>query len=141
MLSTVNPTPQHPILFFDGVCNLCNASVQWILRRDPTGRFRFAHLQGRLAQQSLPAYGYNPADLNTVALLKAGKLYIKADAALQVFNELGGLWRMLYYFGSVIPAHLRNILYDWIAKNRYRWFGKTSSCLLPQPKWKERFLD
>ncbi len=137
----MNPAQDHPVLFFDGVCNLCNSSVQWILKRDPGARFRFASLQGKLAGESLPAHGCDPADLNTVALLKNGVLYTKSAAVLQVMNSLGGGWKLLYYFGSAIPGPVRNLLYDWIAKNRYRWFGKKEECMMPRPEWKLRFLD
>ena len=137
----MNQPENHPVLFFDGVCNLCNSSVQWILKRDPEGRFRFASLQGKLAGETLPAHGYDPADLNTVALLNQGRLYTKSAAFLQVMKALGGGWKLLYYLGSAIPNPVRNLVYDWIAKNRYRWFGKKDECMLPRPEWKLRFLD
>lgn len=129
------------MLFFDGVCKLCSGSVQWILKRDTEGQFHFAPLQGQLAKKVLPAYGLNPAELNTVALLKDGVLYTQSTALLQVLKALGGGWRLLYFLGSIIPAPLRNGLYNWVARKRYDWFGKRDKCLLPRPEWKARFLD
>jgi predicted DCC family thiol-disulfide oxidoreductase YuxK len=129
----------HPILLFDGVCNLCNASVQFVLKRDTAGQFRFASLQSEAGQQLLGQFAKAPADFSTVVLIEKGQLFTKSDAALRVARRLPGLWPALYGF-IFLPRFLRNGVYDWIARNRYRWFGKQEQCMLPRPEWKERFL-
>lgn len=129
-----------PILLFDGVCNLCNASVQFILKRDPKAHFRFASLQSPVGQ-ALSAHAGLPAnEINTVVLFENGQPYLRSDAALRIARHLGSLWPLLYGF-SIIPRAIRHAVYDWIARNRYRWFGKQESCMLPLPEWKNRFLD
>ncbi len=129
----------HPILLFDGVCNLCNASVQFVLKRDTEGQFRFASLQSEAAQELLRQFPEAPAGINTVVLIENGQLYTKSDAALRAAKRLPGPWPLLYGF-ILLPRSLRNLVYDWIARNRYRWFGKEDQCMLPRPEWKERFL-
>lgn len=128
-----------PIILFDGVCNLCNASVQWVLRRDRRGQFRFAALQSETGQQLLARFGMDPAAFNTVVLADGGRLYTRSDAALEVARRLGAPWAWLAVF-RYLPRGLRDAVYDWIARNRYRWFGRQESCLLPRPEWKERFV-
>ena len=129
----------HPILLFDGVCNLCNASVQFVLKRDTAGQFRFASLQSAAGQELLGQFEQAPADLSTVVLIEDGRLYTKSDAALRAARRLPGLWALLYGF-IVLPRPLRNMVYDWIARNRYRWFGKEEQCMLPRAEWRERFI-
>jgi predicted DCC family thiol-disulfide oxidoreductase YuxK len=133
------PTLKHPILLFDGVCNLCNASVQFVLKRDRQGQFRFASLQSEAAQELLRQFPEAPAGINTVVLIENGQLYTKSDAALRAAKRLPGPWPLLYGF-ILLPRPLRNLVYDWIARNRYRWFGKEDQCMLPRPEWKDRFL-
>lgn len=127
------------IILFDGVCNLCSSSVQFILKRDPDGYFQFASLQGETGQRLLAKYGL-PEDVNSIVLIQNQKAYIKSSAVLQVCRHLSGYWKLLTIF-RMIPRAIRDFLYDWIAKNRYNWFGKKDSCLLPSPQWKQRFLD
>jgi predicted DCC family thiol-disulfide oxidoreductase YuxK len=129
----------HPILLFDGVCNLCNASVQFVLKRDTEGQFRFASLQSEAAQELLRQFPEAPAGINTVVLIENSQLYTKSDAALRAAKRLPGPWPLLYGF-ILLPRPLRNLVYDWIARNRYHWFGKEEQCMLPRPEWKERFL-
>lgn len=129
-----------PILLFDGVCNLCNASVQFILKRDPKGVFRFASLQSPTGQALLKFAGLPTGEINTVVLFENGKPYLRSDAGLRIARRLPGLWPLLYGL-MVIPRALRHWVYDWIARNRYRWFGKEESCMLPAPEWKARFID
>jgi len=130
---------EHPVLLFDGVCNLCNSSVQFILKRDPKGIFRFASLQSEEAEALLEQYEDKPEDLDSVLLLEGEELYARSDAALRVARRLTGLWPFLYAF-IVVPRPIRNGLYNWIAGNRYRWFGKKDQCMMPRPEWKHRFL-
>lgn len=129
----------RPILLFDGVCNLCNHSVQFIIRRDSRGVFRFASLQSEAARELLSGFQEKPTGLSTVVLLENGRLRLKSDAALGVLRRLPGLWPLLYVF-ILVPRPIRDAVYDWVARNRYRWFGKKDQCMLPRPEWRERFL-
>lgn len=130
---------QHPVLLFDGVCNLCNSSVQFIIKRDPEGHFHFAALQSEKGQALLSQFPERPKALSSVALVEDGRLFLRSDAALRVARKLGGGWPLLYGF-IVLPRSLRDGAYNFIARNRYRWFGKQESCMLPRPEWKQRFL-
>ena len=127
------------IILFDGVCNLCNNSVKFIIKRDTSGYFKFASLQGETGQRLLKKHSLN-YDLNSFLLIEKEKVYIKSSAALRVCSQLGGAWRILSIF-RFLPPLFRDFLYDIVAKNRYKWFGKEESCILPLPKWKQRFLD
>jgi predicted DCC family thiol-disulfide oxidoreductase YuxK len=127
------------IILFDGVCNLCNRSVQFILKRDSIGYFKFASLQGETGQALLKKHGLNH-DLTSFILIENEKVYLKSSAALRVSSKLDGAWGMLWLF-RILPLFFRDFIYDIVAKNRYRWFGKEESCMLPLPKWKDRFLD
>lgn len=127
-----------PTLLFDGVCNLCNSSVQFIINNDPSGKIQFASLQSDIGQQILKAYGLG-AELTSAVFFHKDQYYTKADAALQTASILGGWWNILLV-GRVLPKSLRNRVYDWVAANRYRWFGKEESCWVPTPELKARFL-
>lgn len=120
---------------------MCNRSVRFILERDPGGYFQFAALQseaGRrlLAEQGAEALGER---LESVLLIENGRLYSHSTAALRIVRRLKGAWRLLYGF-VLIPPFLRNAVYRWVARNRYRWFGKQEACALPRPEWRGRFL-
>jgi predicted DCC family thiol-disulfide oxidoreductase YuxK len=132
-------TTEHPVLLFDGVCNLCNSSVQFIIERDPNARFRFASLQSEEGQALLSRFENCPADLSSVVLVQDEQLYARSEAALRVARQLGGGWSLLYAF-IVVPRPIRDAVYDWIARNRYRWFGKKDACMIPSPDLKSRFL-
>jgi predicted DCC family thiol-disulfide oxidoreductase YuxK len=127
------------IILFDGVCNLCNNSVKFIIKRDTSGYFKFASLQGETGQRLLKKHSLN-YDLNSFVLIEKEKVYIKSSAALRVCSQLDGAWLLLSIF-RFLPPLFRDFLYDIVAKNRYKWFGKEESCILPLPKWKQRFLD
>ncbi|MBO0960224.1 thiol-disulfide oxidoreductase DCC family protein [Neobacillus sp. MM2021_6] len=127
------------IILFDGVCNLCDRSVQFIIKRDPQGKFKFAALQSEIGQELLKKHGFK-SNISSFVLIENGKVYVKSGAAIRVSKQLYGIWKMSTIF-LVIPPFIRDKLYDVIAKNRYKWFGKKDSCLLPSPKWKNRFLD
>lgn len=135
-----NTDIKYPVLLFDGVCNLCNASVQWVLKRDRKGAFRFASLQSETGQELLKAFGFSQKNFDTVVLIDGGRIYTRSDAPLEVVRRLGGGWPLLTVF-KIIPLAVRNAVYDWVACNRYRWFGKREACMLPRPEWKDRFLD
>jgi len=130
--------PNKPVILFDGVCNLCNASVNFVIDRDPAGLFYFSALQSDYAQGKLATHQVGQ-DLNTIILLEDGKVYDRSTAALRIARHLGGLWPLLYV-GILIPRFLRNAVYRWIAKNRYRWFGQTEQCRVPTTDLQARFL-
>lgn len=134
-----NTQIENPVIFFDGVCNLCNASVNFIIKRDKKKLFRFSSLQSDFASKALPESLTKEAELQSLVLLKDGIL-VKSTAALTIARELSGLWPILYVF-IVIPRFIRHFIYDLIAKNRYNWFGKKDQCMIPTPELKERFVD
>jgi predicted DCC family thiol-disulfide oxidoreductase YuxK len=127
------------LLLFDGVCNLCNSSVQFILLRDKKDRFRFASLQSDYGQNLLREHNLPTESFNSLVLVENDKVYKKSTAALRIARKLKGLWPLLFAF-IIIPPFIRNFVYDIIAKNRYRWFGKKEECMLPRPEWKQKFL-
>jgi predicted DCC family thiol-disulfide oxidoreductase YuxK len=131
---------EHPIILFDGVCNLCNHAVQWILGKDTKEIFRFAALQSHIGQDFLKKHGLDPLKLNSVVLITKKKAYTHSDAALEIASLLGGFWQILSIF-KIIPRFIRDAVYNFIAKNRYRWFGKQESCWLPTKELKKRFID
>jgi predicted DCC family thiol-disulfide oxidoreductase YuxK len=132
---------EGPVLLFDGVCNLCNRTVQFVIRHDKKQLFRFASLQSPTGQEALQLLatekGMSP---DSVVLYYQGRFYIKSTAALRVAWLLGGFWRLAEIF-RLLPRFIRDAVYDWIARNRYKWFGKKDACMLPSPGLKERFLD
>ena len=129
----------HPILLFDGVCNLCNGFVQFMLTRDPEGIFQFASLQSEEGRSLLLEYGLDPEGMDTVVLIENGQAYTHSDVPLRVAPRLAGFWGWVSIF-KYVPRSWRNAIYRWVAANRYRWFGKQESCIMPRPEWKERFL-
>ncbi len=128
------------IIFFDGVCNLCNSSVDFIIRRDRKAVFKFISLQSPLATELLAPYPVDTSHMKTFVLLKQNKLFTRSDAALEVARDLDGIWRFLYYF-KIVPGFIRNAVYRVISRNRYRWFGKRDTCRLPSASEKARFLE
>lgn len=130
---------QQPIIFFDGVCNLCNASVQFVIAHDKKDQFRFTALQGDFAKEMLPKFNIDSEKLNTILLVEDGKLYTKSSAALRVARKLNGLIPLLYAF-LIVPKFIRDWVYDIIAKNRYQWWGRQESCWVPTPELKSKFI-
>lgn len=133
-------TQPHPILLFDGVCNLCNQSVQFVIKRDPAGLIHFAALQSEQGKALLQKHNLSPDSLDTVVLVLNNKVYTRSSAALQVLRLLGLPWSLLTVF-LILPKGFRDIVYNYIAKNRYRWFGREESCMIPTPELKNRFLS
>jgi len=127
------------ILLFDGVCNLCDSTVQFVIKRDPHAQFRFASLQSEKGQQLIQQYGI-ANDLNSFILIDQDRCYSKSSAALRVMKNIKGPWRLLYGL-IIVPRPIRDAGYDLIAKNRYKWFGKKEQCMLPSPDIRERFLE
>jgi predicted DCC family thiol-disulfide oxidoreductase YuxK len=130
----------HPLIIFDGVCNYCCGVVNFIIKRDPRGLFRFAPFQSEAAERILGKFNYPAASLDSFVLIEEGKLYTKSEAGLRVQKLLGGIYSLLYAF-IVVPAPLRDAVYDFIARNRYRWFGKKEECMIPDPGIRSRFLE
>jgi predicted DCC family thiol-disulfide oxidoreductase YuxK len=127
-----------PVLLFDGVCNLCNRTVQFVLTHDPAGRVRFASQQSEFGQNAIAKFKL--PDLQTVVLLEGDTVFTKSDAALRLTRYLNSPWRWLEGL-RVVPKPIRDALYDLVARNRYRVFGKRDACWLPRAEWRERFLD
>ncbi|KQS40619.1 thiol-disulfide oxidoreductase [Pedobacter sp. Leaf194] len=130
----------EPVIFFDGICNLCNASVQFAIKRDSKKVLRFTALQGVFAQSVLPEYNLDLTKINSILLLDENRIYTKSSAALRVAKKLDGLWPLLYSL-IIIPKFIRDWLYDIVAKNRYKWWGKQEVCWVPTPELKSRFYD
>lgn len=139
-MGEANQIVDKDILLFDGVCNLCNSSVNFIIDHDPKGRFKFAALQSGFGQQKLAELGYNQDEFDSLILLSEGKVYKKSSAALRIAKRLSGLYPLLYIF-IIIPPFIRHGVYDVIAKNRYKWWGKRDSCRMPTPELKARFVE
>ncbi|MBW3544945.1 MAG: thiol-disulfide oxidoreductase DCC family protein, partial [Bacteroidetes bacterium] len=127
------------VVLFDGVCNLCNGAVDFIIRRDRHKRFMFASLQSVTGQQLLKHYQLPTEQYESMVIIRQGKLYQRSNAALQIARDLPAGWSLLYYL-KVVPAFLRDGVYNFIARNRYTFFGKKNSCRLPSPEEAARFL-
>jgi predicted DCC family thiol-disulfide oxidoreductase YuxK len=135
---------EPPILFFDGVCGLCNGFVDFLMARDRRGAFRFATLQGETAARLLAGTGGGSSEgpgerMRSVVLWQDGRAYRRSEAVIRLFTGLGGIWK-LAAAGRLLPAGFRDLLYDFIARNRYRWFGKRETCRMPKPEERARFL-
>lgn len=135
------PAPTPPVVLFDGVCNLCNGAVQFIVDRDPEGTFRFASLQSERAAALLGAHGLEApeGDPDSVILIEDGRVHQSSGAALRIARHLRGPWKLFYAF-VIVPRFLRDAVYRFIARNRYRWFGKSEQCRVPTPALRARFL-
>lgn len=127
------------VIFFDGICNLCNGAVQFTIEHDVKNIFKFATLQSDFAEEELKEFNIDHNQLGSFVLLADGKVYQKSTAALRVAKKLNGFWPLLYAF-VVVPRFIRDAVYDFIAKNRYKWFGKQESCWVPTPELKSKFL-
>ena len=130
----------HPIILFDGICNLCNASVQCVIRHDSKQIFRFASLQSRFGQEILSNNNLPVNDFNSFVLFDDSKIFTRSTAALKVARKLNGFIKLLYAF-IIIPKFIRDAIYNIIAKNRYKWFGKKNECIIPTAELKSLFLD
>jgi predicted DCC family thiol-disulfide oxidoreductase YuxK len=127
------------IILFDGVCNLCDSSVQFIIKHDDRDVFRFASLQSEIGQQILKHIGVDPTKVDSIVLYVPGvAYYLKAEAAMQISSELNSWHRFLSYLS--FTGSICNFVYDYIAKNRYKWYGKKEECMIPTVALKEKFL-
>ncbi len=128
------------IVLFDGVCNLCNGAVQFIIHRDPGGRFAFASLQSAAGQARLRQFELSTDAFDTFVLVEGGKAYTRSTAALRIARQLPGAWRLLYAL-MIVPRPVRDWVYGLVARNRYRLFGRRDACLIPTPELKAKFLE
>ena len=130
---------EHPVVLFDGVCNLCNGSILFIIKRDPRRRFRFASLQSEAGQALLREHHQPTEKFEAMILIENGMLFRKSSAALWVARRLSSPWAFLSIF-LIVPPFLRDIVYDFIARRRYKWFGRQDVCMVPTPELKSLFL-
>jgi predicted DCC family thiol-disulfide oxidoreductase YuxK len=128
------------IILFDGVCNLCNSSVQFIIKRDKSNRFQFASLQSSFAQSQLEKLGLDANEFYSIVLLTGNKVLLRSDAALEIAKDLSGLWPAFYAM-KIIPRFIRDFFYNIISKNRYAFFGRREACMIPTPEMKPKFLE
>ena len=129
------------VVLFDGVCNLCNGAVNFIIDRDPQFRFRFASLQSDAGQALLRAHGLHPGSMNTLVCIAGGRAHLKSGALIAIAGGLGGWWRLPALAARALPRFLRDWCYDRVAGNRYRWFGRREVCRVPDAGLPGRFLD
>ncbi|MBC7863661.1 MAG: DUF393 domain-containing protein [Bacteroidia bacterium] len=128
------------IILFDGVCNFCNSSVQFIIRKERKPELKFASLQSATGKFLLEKYKLDAKSLDTLVYIQNGKAYTRSSGALRITKKFKGLWPLLFGF-IVVPPFIRNWVYNWVAKNRYKWWGKSDSCQIPTPALKIRFID
>ncbi|MBT0608697.1 thiol-disulfide oxidoreductase DCC family protein [Aequorivita echinoideorum] len=129
----------YKIILFDGVCNLCNGAITFIIKRDKKNSFKFAALQSEIGQQLISKFNIDTQKVDSIILIDGEKYYEKSSAALHISKELSGAYPLLFGF-MVVPKFIRNSVYDYIAKNRFKWFGKKESCMIPTAELKAKFL-
>jgi predicted DCC family thiol-disulfide oxidoreductase YuxK len=129
----------NPVILFDGVCNLCNKSVQFVIQKDSAAKFRYASLQSEFGQRILQEYHLPADEFNSFILLQDNKIYTRSTGALKMLSQLDG-WKWTRIL-SIIPKFIRDGVYNLISKSRYRWFGKRDECMIPTPELKSRFFD
>ena len=139
MNEELNIMQNKSIVLIDGVCHLCQGLIRFIIPRDPKAKFLFAPLQSEIAAKLMSEAGLQLGQLNTVVLLENGVYYTESAAVLRIARRLRWPWPAAYFF-TVVPRPIRNILYRYVARNRYRWFGRDEQCLLPTPEINKRFL-
>lgn len=131
---------QHPIILFDGICNFCNGTVNFIIKQDKKKIFRFAALQSESGEKLLKQYQLDQPGIDSFVLIDNGKAYTMTAAVLRLYNKLPWYWKWTQLFW-IFPRLIRNFFYRLVAKNRYKWFGKREECIIPSPEIKERFLS
>ncbi|MEO8412529.1 MAG: thiol-disulfide oxidoreductase DCC family protein [Ginsengibacter sp.] len=131
---------QQSIILFDGVCNLCNAAVQFVIKRDNSNQFVFASLQSGEGKKILAEHNFPGNEMHSFILVENRKLYDRSTAALRVVKKLNGIWGLLYSL-IIVPKFIRDGVYNIIARNRYRWFGRKDECMIPTPELRAKFLS
>jgi predicted DCC family thiol-disulfide oxidoreductase YuxK len=136
-----NLPKEKKIILFDGVCNLCNAAIQFIIKQDKKDIFRFVALQSDLGEKIITHIGIDSKKMDSIILYEPGKAYYyKSEAALRIASQLGAVLNLLSLF-KFLPTAFSNTIYDWIARNRYKWFGRKKNCMIPTPDLKSKFLE
>lgn len=135
----LNQSKEHKIILFDGVCNLCNGAINFVIQKDRKNIFKFATLQSEIGKSLLSKYNVDTTKIDSMILIDGDKCYIKSSAALRIAKRLSGGYPLLYSL-IVLPKFIRNSVYEYVAKNRYKWFGKKESCMIPTPELKAKFL-
>ena len=128
------------IILFDGVCNFCNSSVNKIIKHDKKNRFKFAALQSEIGKKLLQKYALDASKMDSIILIENDAAFIKSTAILRIAKQLNGIYPLAYSF-IIIPTFIRNFFYDFIARNRYKWWGKNDSCMIPTDEVKEKFIS
>ena len=136
----MNTESKHKVILFDGVCNLCNSFVNFVIRNDKKEVFKFAPIQSNFGEIALKKHRINSKDTDSIILIDEDNYYIKSTAALYIAKELSGAYPLLFCF-MIVPKFIRNWIYDLVAKNRYKWFGKKVSCMIPTPELKNKFYN
>lgn len=127
------------IILFDGVCNFCNSTINFLMKQDTNGAFKFAALQSPAGQQILEQYQLPRENFESFLLIENGKVYKSSSAGLRLYNKLPWYWKWTQVFW-IVPPFIRNGIYNFIARNRYKWFGKREQCMIPTPEMRSRFL-
>jgi len=130
---------RYDIILFDGVCNLCNNAVDFVIKRDKKDRFKFGALQDAASKSILKENKINQDYIDSIILVRGDQIFYKSKAALEIAKNLSGLWPVLVVF-NIVPSFIRDPIYDWIARKRYSWFGKKETCRIPTPEEKQKFL-
>jgi len=134
------PERSHPVILFDGVCNLCSGAVQFIIKHDRKKLFRFASLQSKFGEEVMKHFDLPVDQYNSFILLEKEKIYTRSKGALKVAKKLNGLYFLLYAF-IIVPRFIRDAVYNFIARKRYNWFGKKETCWIPTPELKNLFIE
>jgi len=130
----------QPVILFDGVCNFCNSAINFTLKRNNKANISFAPLQSEAGQKLLKQYNLPANDMESFVFIENGRAYNRSTAGLRVCRHLRGLWPLCYGL-IIVPKFIRDAIYNWIAKNRYKWFGVRQECMIPSPEVKARFLN
>lgn len=136
----MNALPENPLILFDGVCNLCNGFVQFIIRHDKKSKFRFASLQSPAAKNILEHFSVSADELKTLVLIDSGKIYFRSRAVLRIARQLDGIWKLSSVF-YIVPRFINDAVYNLVSETRYRIFGKRESCMTPSPENSSRFIE
>ena len=131
---------ESPVILFDGVCNFCNGAVNFIIQRDKKSLIKFAALQSEAGRKLLQRFNLPTDELSSIILIEDGNVFTQSSAALKLCKYLSGLWPLMYGF-IIVPLFIRDGIYKWIAKNRYKWFGKKDHCMIPTQEVRTRFLQ